>query len=218
MDGHPVIDALTKSLCSAIEALPTADEKIDALNTIRTALHRVSPMADEPVDLVLWVPAETIIANEYNPNKVASPEMRLLEDSIREDGYTQPIVTSPQGSARVVVDGFHRHLVGRKPRIASRIHHRLPVVALDKDIKGRMASTVRHNRARGKHQVDLMAAMLKTLLGLGWDDGKIARQLGMTGDELIRLKQQTGLAGLYANQPYGRAWECPTEDYPEEKL
>lgn len=200
------IEALTASLAHEISALPLV-EKVEALNATRRALHAVSPFRSEPVDLVTWVLNDTVVANEYNPNKVASPEMALLHRSIKEDGYTQPIVTVADGIASVVIDGFHRHRVGKeKADVRERVQGYLPVVAIDKPLAERMASTVRHNRARGKHQVDLMSEMVVKLVNLGQSDQAIARQLGLSADELIRLKAQTGIATLFANQPFSRSW------------
>lgn len=203
-----MITALTAQLCTAIATLPL-DAKIDALNAVRLALHEVSPFAKEPVDCIQWVKSESVIANEYNPNKVASPEMALLHKSIQADGYTQPIVTfhSDDVNAEIVVDGFHRNRVGKEKKdIRDRIHGYLPVVAIKKDLHERMASTIRHNRARGKHQVELMSEMVIKLVGLGRSKSEIAKELGLTAEELIRLMQQTGIASLFANQPFSRSW------------
>jgi ParB-like chromosome segregation protein Spo0J len=151
------------------------------------------------------VDASKVIANDYNPNAVASPEMDLLEHSIREDGVTQPVVTfyDAEADVYVVVDGFHRYTVLTKRLKCKQI----PVVVIDKTIENRMASTIRHNRARGKHKVDLMSDMVTKLLKLGWKDIDIANHLGMTAEEVLRLKQMTGLAGLFDGQPYSKAWE-----------
>ncbi|WP_082473167.1 IbrB-like domain-containing protein [Methylobacterium sp. Leaf85] len=209
------IETLTAALVREIAGLPLA-EQVEALNYARRELHEVSPFRSEPVDLVTWVLNDTVVANEYNPNKVASPEMALLHRSIREDGYTQPIVTFPTSKTRIVVDGFHRHRVGKeKADVRDRVHGYLPVVGIDKPIAERMASTIRHNRARGKHQVDLMSEMVVKLVQLGQSDQAIAKQLGLSADELIRLKAQTGLAALFANQPFGRSWVAiEGEDLP----
>lgn len=151
------------------------------------------------------VDASKVIANDYNPNAVASPEMGLLEHSIREDGVTQPVVTFYDADADiyVVVDGFHRYTVLTKRLKCEQI----PIVVIDKTIENRMASTIRHNRARGKHKVDLMSDMVVKLLKLGWKDIDIANHLGMSAEEVLRLKQMTGLAGLFAGQSYSKAWE-----------
>lgn len=193
-------------LATQIAEMPLA-QRVEALNAVRRILHEVSPFRSEPVDLVTWIPNDRVTANEYNPNKVASTEMQLLHRSIKEDGYTQPIVTFPSGEAAIVVDGFHRHRVGKeKADVRERVHGYLPVVGIDKPLAERMASTVRHNRARGKHQVDLMSEMVVKLVNLGQSDQAIARQLGLSADELIRLKAQTGIAALFANQPFSRSW------------
>lgn len=209
------IERLTADLVAEISALPL-DEKVMALNAVRRALHEVSPFAAEPVDLVQWVPADSVVANEYNPNKVAGPEMQLLHQSIAADGYTQPIVAFANADTNIVVDGFHRHRVGKEKKdVAARIHGYLPVVRIEKDLHERMASTVRHNRARGKHQVELMSEMVVRLVNLGRSDIEIAKELGLSADELIRLKAQTGLAALFANQPFSRSWIAP-DGLPED--
>ena len=157
-----------------------------------------------PVSKVIWVPIEMIVGNDYNPNKVAGPEFELLELSIQEDGYTQPIVTWWNDDKGVfeVVDGFHRHLIGRKLG-----YEWLPVVVIDKARSNRMASTVRHNRARGKHTVDRMSDIVLDLSRRRWDDKKIGKELGMDDDEVLRLKQITGLAELFAEEDFSEAWE-----------
>jgi ParB-like chromosome segregation protein Spo0J len=186
-------------------------ERIPLLNEIRKALHEVSPFADEPVDCVLWVPYEAVEANDYNPNSVAPPEMRLLEHSISEDGYTQPIVAWDRGDALEVVDGFHRNRVGReRPAIRERVHGHLPVTIANEsrsDRSDRIAATIRHNRARGKHRVDAMSDIVVELKRRNWSNEKIGRELGMDRDEVLRLCQITGLAELFSDQDFSRAWD-----------
>ena len=147
-------------ILSEIEALPL-NEKVDAINELRVKIHNISPFKNEPVDLVQWVISKDVNANDYNPNAVAPPEMALLKLSIQADGYTQPIVTMKQEEGREVIDGYHRHRVGKEDlEIQSRIHGYLPVVTINSDREDkadRMASTVRHNRARGKHSVESMS-------------------------------------------------------------
>lgn len=207
-----MIEELTKRLCDELAKLPT-EERIDALNKVRSALHNVSPMKDEPVDLVLWVPADQVEANDYNPNKVAPPEMKLLEHSVREDGFTQPIVTFiEEDSPRTVIDGFHRNRVGREILdIRSRLHGRLPVVTANADRidkADRIAATIRHNRARGKHMVSAMSDIVVELAKRNWSDARIARELGMEPDEVLRLKQIGGLAELFADRDFSEAWDA----------
>ncbi len=208
-DGPSVAD-LSAQLAAAIAVLPLA-ERVEALNAARTALHAVSPFAAEPVDLVTWVPAETVRANDYNPNKVAPPEMRLLALSIKADGYTQPIVACHDASGEEVIDGFHRHRVGREvPEVRERVHGYLPVVRVGagrEDRADRIASTIRHNRARGRHGVEPMSGIVAELHQRGWDDARIAKELGMDSDEVLRLKQITGLAALFKDREYSKAWE-----------
>ena len=160
------------------------------------------------------VPFDKIAPNTYNPNTVAPPEMRLLYDSIREDGYTMPIVCyhDRENDTYIIVDGFHRWRIMRDyPDIYEREKGMLPVSVIDKPISGRMASTVRHNRARGTHSVDLMSNIIKELHEVGRSDAWISRHLGMDRDEILRLKQITGLAALFRDMDFGKAWQ-PEDD------
>lgn len=211
------VDALTAQLAATIAALPIA-ERVEALNRARAALHEVSPFAAEPVDLVLWVPAETVGANSWNPNAVPPPEMRLLQHSIEADGYTQPIVTHPAGDTNEVVDGFHRNRVGKEvPAVRERIHGYLPITRINVDRaerSDRIAATIRHNRARGVHGVDRMGDIVRMLHLAGWTDDKIQAELGMEADEVVRLKQVTGLAALFADRDFSAAWE-PDDSAPK---
>ncbi|MHA1347477.1 MAG: IbrB-like domain-containing protein [Candidatus Heimdallarchaeaceae archaeon] len=184
------------------------EDRIDLLNEIKEMLGKYSPFQSEPVDVIRWVKSELVIANEYNPNKVAPPEMKLLETSISEDGYTQPIVVYPENDHFTVVDGFHRNRVGKEClEIKKRIHDHLPVVIIEKPLSNRMASTIRHNRARGSHQIAPMSKIVEELHFLGWSDKKIAKQLGMEKDEVLRLKQFTGLGDLFRNRKFSKTWE-----------
>lgn len=201
-----MIDELIKQ----IEQLPT-DEKIKALNEIRTKLHEISPFKNEPIDCVLWVPAEQVEANDYNPNSVAPPEMKLLEISISQDGYTQPIVTWGKNDYYEVVDGFHRNRAGKECKaVRERVRGYLPITLINpdrQDKSDRIAATIRHNRARGKHQVAAMSDIVLELSRRNWSDEKIGRELGMEPDEVLRLKQITGLAELFADKEFSEAWE-----------
>lgn len=167
-----------------------------------------------PVYRVLSVPIEKIVPNDYNPNAVAPPEMKLLYDSIREDGYTMPIVCyyDAEKDVYVIVDGFHRYRIMLDyPDIYEREGGRLPVSVIDKTMDNRMASTIRHNRARGSHDVDLMSNIIKELHELGRSDAWISKHLGMDKDEILRLKQLTGLTSLFREKDFGKAWQ-PGED------
>lgn len=211
-----------ETLAAAIGELP-ADEAVEVLNAVRLALHSVSPLRDEPVDCVLWIPAQDVVANDYNPNSVAPPEMRLLEDSIISDGYTQPVVTwvRSDDGVREVVDGFHRNRVARESKVVSkRLRGYLPVTTINAgrtDRGDRIAATIRHNRARGKHRIDAMSEIVVELSRRNWSDAKIARELGMDADEVLRLKQVAGLAELFADRDFSAAWEV-TEHEVEEAL
>lgn len=190
------------------------EERVEILNEIRAELRRASPF-QEPVDLVSWVPADKVVANDYNPNRVAPPEMKLLELSIRQDGYTQPIVSyyDRKNDQYIVVDGFHRNRVGKEcAEIRRRIHGFLPIVVIDKDLGERMASTIRHNRARGTHAIKPMSKIVEELYFMGWSDKKIAEQLGMDKDEVLRLKQFTGLGSLFRDREFSKAWEWEWEE------
>lgn len=158
-----------------------------------------------PVSHVRWVPAEEVYANDYNPNKVAPPEMKLLEVSIQTDGFTQPIVTWKTEEGYEVVDGFHRHLVGKKLG-----YSHLPIVVLNTENTSReerIAATIRHNRARGKHQIKAMSDIVVELSRRNWSDKRIGKELGMDADEVLRLKQITGLAELFQDEEFSEAWE-----------
>lgn len=206
-------DILRKAeeLADMIAALPGDDEKIDALNQARYALHQVSPLKHHPVDYVHWEKSENVEANEYNPNAVAPPEMRLLIRSIEEDGYTMPIVAFPDGDINRIVDGFHRR---KSERTSAKIHAStlgyIPLSTIrpeKREISDRMASTIRHNRARGTHSIDLMVNIVAELSEAGMGDDWIAKNIGMDADEILRLKQISGLAALFKDRAYSRAWE-----------
>ena len=209
------MNCLVNDVVRYIEALPL-DEKIKEINEMKRALQRVSPFTCEPVDCVQWVKEDLVIANDYNPNSVAPPEMELLHTSIQEDGYTQPIVVFEHDGIYEVVDGFHRNRVGKEYEdIKDRIHGYLPVTIINDDRHDkadRIASTIRHNRARGKHQVEKMSDIVIDLKRRNWSDEKIARELGMDADEVLRLTQITGLAEMFADQEFSQAWEVDISD------
>ena len=172
--------------------------------------HDYSAGYRSPVYNVRSVPIDKVTANDYNPNSVAPPEMELLETSIWEDGYTQPVVTvyDSDNDQYVVVDGFHRFLtLKNSARIREREDGMLPVVVLDKELSDRMASTIRHNRARGSHNIELMSQIVSELVEMGKGDRWICQHIGMSPDELLRMKQITGLASLFTNREFSEAWE-----------
>lgn len=198
---------LLAELKEEVNKIEDAGEKIDAINLIKSSLNEVSPF-EEPVDLVRWIPADQVKANEYNPNKVASPEMKLLHTSIKLDGYTQPIVAYKVAEDQYeVVDGFHRSRVGKEYKdINKRVNNYLPVVVIDKPIDERMGSTIRHNRARGTHQIRSMSDIVIDLSKEGWGDEEICKKLGMELDEVIRLKQISGLKEAFQNHTFSKSW------------
>lgn len=201
------LEALKRALLQLDDA-----ERITALNMVRLELHRLSPFKNEPVDNIQWIPIDQIEANDYNPNAVAPPEMELLTLSVREDGYTQPIVTWDVGDRFEVIDGFHRNRVGREDEtISNRLYGYLPVVVANDsrtDRGDRIASTIRHNRARGKHQIGAMADIVLELSRRNWSDKKIGTHLGMEPDEVLRLSQITGLAEMFTDREFSEAWEA----------
>ena len=214
----------TETIIEEIKGLPL-EEKVKAINELKAALKKVSPFQNEPVDCVQWVKAELVIANDYNQNTVAPPEMELLHTSIQEDGYTQPIVVYQHDGIYEVVDGFHRNRVGKECKdIAERIHGYLPVTIINDerhDKADRIASTIRHNRARGKHRVEAMSDIVIELKRRNWSDNKIAKELGMDADEVLRLTQITGLAEMFADKDFSEAWEVDMlddSDFVDEKF
>lgn len=207
----------------SVAALPD-DARMETINALRLELHKISPMASEPVDCVLWVKAEDIKANDYNPNSVAPPEMKLLTHSILEDGYTQPIVAWKNGTHYEIVDGYHRNRVGQEVvEVRKRIKGYLPITVVNEDRhdKGdRIAATIRHNRARGKHRIDGMSDIVVELKRRNWSDEKIGKELGMDPDEVLRLTQITGLAEMFADREFSQSWEAEesTEINEEDSL
>jgi ParB-like chromosome segregation protein Spo0J len=205
------IQEFENSLLNSIEDI-SLKEKVELINSIREIIHNVSPFKNEPVDYVKWVWNESIVANDYNPNKVAPPEMELLEVSIMNDGYTQPIVTwqNEEKDKIEVIDGFHRNRVGKESKIVNqRIQGYLPTVVIRKEQSGkndRIASTIRHNRARGKHQVDAMSEIVIELKNRNWTNSRISKQLGMDEEEVLRLCQISGLEHLFSDRDFSRAW------------
>ncbi len=187
-----------------------SDNKTDAVASLRMILHDLSDTGSQPIDLVRWVPLNMVKANDYNPNAVATNEMRLLHTSISHDGYTQPVVTikDPDSNKYIIVDGFHRYtiMISHKD-IRESTNGLLPIVVIDKPINERMASTVRHNRARGKHSINGMANMVFKMLDNGWTDSEVCNALGLEADELLRLKYITGFAKLFENTDYSRSWQ-----------
>lgn len=200
----------------------TIKERIKKINEIKLLLHEISPFKTEPVDCVLWVKNEDIQANDYNPNSVAPPEMELLKHSILQDGYTQPIVSMKDEDNIIVIDGFHRNRVGKEcEEVKEKLHGYLPIVLIRESQEGRcdrVASTIRHNRARGKHKIDGMSDIIVDLKKRNWSNKKISNELGMDADEILRLSQISGLTELFANKEFSMAWEAEEQDFNEETI
>lgn len=209
------LTAEIRDWCKSLKSLPL-DAQVEALNAARLMLHEAGPFASEPVDCVQWVKNDAVQANDYNPNSVAPPEMELLRLSITADGYTQPIVSWNREKVYEVVDGFHRHRVGKEcDDVRERVSGYLPVVVInsEREDKGdRMAATIRHNRARGKHRVDAMSEIVIDLKRRRWSDEKIGKELGMDPDEVLRLTQVSGLAEMFADRDFSEAWEADRID------
>tara|TARA_R110000744_G_scaffold21783_3_gene56153 strand:+ start:518 stop:1072 length:555 start_codon:yes stop_codon:yes gene_type:complete len=164
---------------------------------------------DHPVSDVQWVPVDMVEPNDYNPNSIAGTEMKLLYTSIKHDGYTQPVVTiwDEEKQKYIIVDGFHRYFIALNNKdIRESTENNVPIVVIKKDVNERMASTIRHNRARGKHSIGGMSSMVFSMLDNGWKDAEICNHLGMEPDELLRLKHITGFSKLFADTEYNKAW------------
>ena len=199
-----------------IESLDV-NQKVDFINGLRQAIHEISPFKNEPVDFVKWVKNTEVHANDYNPNSVAPPEMELLRVSINADGYTQPIVSMPDAeNSYEVIDGFHRNRCGKEySEITTRVHGYLPLVQIrstQEDKTDRMASTIRHNRARGKHRVESMSEIVIELKKRNWSDSKIAKNLGMDEDEILRLCQISGLQEVFSSDSFSQSWTASLTD------
>jgi ParB-like chromosome segregation protein Spo0J len=201
------IKNLTQKLKDKINSLDK-ETRIEALNHVNKQVNSLANGISYPVNLpclkTVLVPSNKVRANDYNPNKVANKEMELLQHSIEEDGFTEAIVTfyDKEQNMYEVVDGFHRYVILKDELNCNYI----PVVVIEKDIKERMASTIRHNRARGVHQVDLMGELVVKLVKLGWNDDRIAEHLGMEYEEVLRLKQTTGIAEVFKDRKHSKSW------------
>jgi len=212
---------LVSELREAIDSIIDVDEKIDTLNYVRSELHSVSPLKNHPVDFVFWQKSIEVEANEYNPNSVAPPEMKLLYESILNDGYTMPIVSFKDETITRIVDGFHRRETERNNKdISDSTFGRVPLTSIrveQTDSSNRMASTIRHNRARGSHSIELMSQIVSELVEMGKGDAWICKHIGMSIDELLRMKQITGLASLFQNKSFSDSWEVEISDYDEDQ-
>lgn len=206
-----ILKEFENNIIKDINKIKSKEEKIELINKIKIMLHDVSPFKNEPVDCVLWIKKDEVHANDYNPNKVAPPEMELLKLSILADGYTQPIVTSPEDDKIIVVDGFHRNRVGKEvDEVKKKIYGYLPIVNIRESQSAkqdRIASTIRHNRARGKHTIDGMTEIVIELKRRNWSNKRICKELGMEDDEVLRLCQITGLSELFNDEEFSKSWD-----------
>lgn len=215
------IEKLTELLADKISKLETSEQKIEALNNSRSALHVVSPLKHHPVDFVRWEKSDMVEVNEYNPNAVAPPEFQMLYESISNDGYTMPIVSFKDKDNFKIVDGFHRRQIERtRPDISESTLGYIPLSTIRNsqvDQSNRMASTILHNRARGSHNIELMSKIVSELVEMGKGDTWICKHIGMSIDELLRMKQITGLASLFTNKDFSDSWTADSEeDYVED--
>lgn len=203
-----MLEEIKKSILS----IENIDERISFINELRKSIHEVSPFNSNPVDLVLWEKSDKVVANDYNPNEVAPPEMELLEISIINDWYTQPIVWWKHEWEVTIIDGFHRNRVGRESKIVSKwLMWYLPIVDIRKDQQwknDRIASTIRHNRARGKHKVDAMSEIVIELKNRNWKNERIARELWMDEEEVLRLLQISWLQEMFKDDDFSRSWDA----------
>jgi hypothetical protein len=192
----------------------TDEQKIVFFEEVKELIHNNSPLKEQPVNRIKWVDINKVSPNDYNPNSVAKKEMGLLYTSILHDGYTQPVVTiyDEVKDKYIIIDGFHRYFTCKSNKdILDRNQGRLPIVVLNKDINDRMASTVRHNRARGMHSVTGMSSMVFNMLENGWEDVDICNELGMSVEELIKLKHITGFSKLFEDKEYSKSWQTKNQ-------
>ena len=205
------VEMIKAILINEVDTIEDIKRKVETINQIKLLLHNISPFKNEPVDCVLWTEFDNVQANDYNPNKVAPPEMELLKLSILADGYTQPIVTYKEEDKIIVVDGFHRNRVGKEVKeVQKRIFGFLPIVNIrdsQSEKTDRIASTIRHNRARGKHTIDGMSDIVIELKRRNWSNKRICKELGMEDDEVLRLCQITGLAELFNDEEFSKSWD-----------
>lgn len=221
---------ISDAIEQAVEQADSDEEVFELLNEAREAIAESSPVSDNPIDIVKWVPIEKCRANDYNPNQVADKEMELLYKSINADGYTQPVVVDEQEDENgetvyEIVDGFHRYMTMKTNEdIRERSNGHLPVTMIDADEKNeRRAATVRHNRARGEHSVDGKAEVVFEMLDEGWEDEEICEELGMSPEELARIKHVTGFSSLFEDVDYQQAWKATSQleiekEFPDVEL
>ncbi|EGT5655715.1 ParB-like nuclease domain-containing protein [Citrobacter braakii] len=204
------LERLLTEMSAFLKNTVSEAERIEVLNTLRQTLHQHSPFADEPVDCVLWVKTSELVPNDYNPNVMAPSEKKLLQRSLETNGYTQPIVAAVRKKKYVIIDGYHRYNLGRsKSTLGKKLSQYLPVTLVSEESlppAERIAATIRHNRARGKHQIAAMSAIVQDLHRLGWEDSKISGELGMDKDEVLRLKQISELAEMFLDNAYSTGW------------
>lgn len=201
------LDHISSILDKFLTALDD-DELIEAINHLKMVISSRSPFKSNPIDRVQWLKYDQLIPNDYNPNSMAPPEKKLLELSIQENGFTQPIIVKNTDAGWMIIDGYHRHsIIKNNKMIREKNKGCVPVVVLEQTERPLLiAATVRHNRARGSHQINLMSELVKELSQLGLTDFDIGKKLGMDDDEVLRLKQITGLRELFSSVEFSNAW------------
>ncbi|WP_337653225.1 ParB/RepB/Spo0J family partition protein [Halomontanus rarus] len=216
-EGELTEELLLEAVDQFFDEADDVDEQVSMLNALRRKLHDRSPF-QEPVENIQWVKQDAVEGNDYNPNEVATPEMDLLHKSIKADGYTQPVVTYEIDDGDYeVVDGFHRTLIGKtRDDIRERLHDHIPVTVIDKPRDERMGSTIRHNRARGTHQIRDMSDLVVELVEQGWDDERICEELGMELDEVLKFKQVSGLKQAFGDHEFSQSWTEYEEKHGED--
>jgi hypothetical protein len=202
-DIRPSLLDRVKSIAQDASKLPL-EEKIDFLNEARRILHEISPFNFEPIDFVEWVPAETLEANGWNPNHMADNERKMLVGSMRKYGMSQAIVSMKEGR---IIDGWHRNYTGSTdPVLSERMYHYLPRVCIEGDEADQREATLLFNETKGKHYVEKEGQVIRDLVELGRADEELSKNLGKSSEELVRLKQITGIAARFANKEYSKAW------------
>ncbi len=209
--GNIMNHDIKKMLNTYLSSVTELEQKIAVINELKTLLHQHSPFSTQPVDCVIWVKTEEVQGNDYNPNHMDTLEKKLLQRSLIKNGFTQPIVACHQDEGDIVVDGFHRYLLCQTDTVLQeRLKGYIPVSRIgegkEQDQQERIAATIRHNRARGKHLVTAMSDIVRDLHRLGWRDKRIGEELGMDMDEVLRLKQISGLTELFEGEEFSRAW------------
>ncbi|MEQ3696120.1 MAG: ParB N-terminal domain-containing protein [Pseudomonadales bacterium] len=202
-----IVDLSGKLLHSSPEL--SLKDRVEIFNLLSVLAASIVEFKHPALNVQL-VRTNTLEDNDYNPNVVSPPEYRLLTHSIREDGITMPLVVAKSQGQKpyVVVDGYHRaQIIKFDKEVNKSLADHIPVVILAKPLDKRISSSVRHNMARGSHQVKLTAKLILRLKELNWTNDEIGKELGMDSDEVLRMQQITGLAEAFKNDDFSTAWD-----------